>query len=56
MTPALRLLGIAAIGLAVIILIVALANGEWIVGMGAAIAWLGLIGLASLALARRREP
>ena len=54
MTPVLRFLGIAAIGLAVIILIVALANGEWVVGLGAGIAWLGLIGLAALALARKR--
>ena len=55
MSPALRFLGIAALGLAVIIVIVALANGEWIVGMGAGIAWLGLIGLAALALARQRS-
>ena len=55
MSPALRLLGIAAIGIAVIILVVALAKGEWVVGLGASLAWLGLIGLASLALARQRS-
>jgi hypothetical protein len=54
MSPALRILGIAAFGLAVIIVIVALANGEWIVGMGAGIAWLVLIGFAARALAQRR--
>ena len=55
MSPALRYLGIAAIGLAVIIVIVALANGSWVVGMGAAIGWLVLIGLAALALSRQRS-
>ena len=55
MSPALRLLGITAIGLAVIILVVALAKGEWVVGLGACLVWLGLIGLASLALARQRS-
>ena len=55
MSPALRYLGIACFGIAVIILIVALANGEWVVGLGASLVWLGLIGLASLALARQRS-
>ena len=55
MTPALRLLGFAALGIAVILVVVALANGEWVVGLGASIAWLGVIGLASLTLARRRS-
>ena len=55
MSSALRYLGVAALGIAVIILVVALANGEWVVGLGASLVWLGLIGLASLALARQRS-
>lgn len=55
MSPALRYLGIAALGLAVIILIVVIANGSWVVGTGAAIAWLVLIGLAAMGLARQRS-
>ena len=55
MASGLRLLGLAALGIAVIILIVALAKGEWVVGLGACLVWLGLIGLASLALARQRS-
>jgi hypothetical protein len=54
MSSAFRVIGIAALGLAAIILIVALAEASWIVGMGAAIGWLVLIGLAALAMARQR--